>query len=201
MKELDLLKKDWQKVQNNFQEVSENQIYKMIHKRSSSIVKWILIISIIEFVVLNGIGFLLADKNVDRFMELHPYLNILDKVNYIILIGFIYFFYKNYKSISTLSSSKKLLTDILKTRKVVNLYIVWNVFIGSFFGAYGIIDGFTQAYSGSQKEIELTTINVFVLIFTILLISVFIFIFYKLLYGILLNRLHKNYKELQDIDL
>ena len=48
MKELDLLKKDWQKSDNSFEQVSEIEIYKMIHKKSSSIVKWILIISILE---------------------------------------------------------------------------------------------------------------------------------------------------------
>ena len=40
MKELDLLKKDWQKSDNSFEQVSEIEIYKMIHKKSSSIVKW-----------------------------------------------------------------------------------------------------------------------------------------------------------------
>ena len=48
MKELDLLKKDWKKNANSFEQISETEIYKMIHKKSSSIVKWILIISILE---------------------------------------------------------------------------------------------------------------------------------------------------------
>jgi hypothetical protein len=47
MKELDLLK-DWQKNKDSFEQVSEIEIYRMIHKKSSSIVKWILIISIME---------------------------------------------------------------------------------------------------------------------------------------------------------
>ena len=46
MKELDLLKKDWKKNSDSFEQISEKEIYKMIHKKSSSIVKWILIISI-----------------------------------------------------------------------------------------------------------------------------------------------------------
>jgi hypothetical protein len=48
MKELDLLKKAWQNETHSFQQVTEGEIYRMIHKRSSSIVKWILIISIVE---------------------------------------------------------------------------------------------------------------------------------------------------------
>jgi hypothetical protein len=46
MKELDLLKKDWKKSTASFEQISELELYKMIHKKSSSIVKWILIISI-----------------------------------------------------------------------------------------------------------------------------------------------------------
>jgi DNA-binding CsgD family transcriptional regulator len=42
------IKKDWQKSDNSFNQISETEIYKMIHKKSSSIVKWILIISILE---------------------------------------------------------------------------------------------------------------------------------------------------------
>lgn len=64
MNELDLLKKDWKKDKTNFQQVTENDIYKMIHTKSSSIVKWILIISIIEFTLLNGVSFLV---NVDEY--------------------------------------------------------------------------------------------------------------------------------------
>jgi hypothetical protein len=48
MKELDLLKKDWKKNSDSFEQISEKEIYRMIHKKSSSIVKWILIISILE---------------------------------------------------------------------------------------------------------------------------------------------------------
>ena len=52
MDELELLKKDWKKNDGQFKQVSENEIYGMLHKSSSSIVKWIFIISIVEFLVL-----------------------------------------------------------------------------------------------------------------------------------------------------
>ena len=51
MKELDLLKKDWQKNEASFEQVTEKDIYKMIHKKSSSIVKWILILSVLELIL------------------------------------------------------------------------------------------------------------------------------------------------------
>ena len=62
MEELDLLKKDWNK--DHYPKVSENDIYGMLHKSSSSTVKWIFYVSVIEFIVLNGIGFLLTDEKI-----------------------------------------------------------------------------------------------------------------------------------------
>ena len=49
MEELDLLKKAWQKDTHSFEQVTEVEIYKMLHRKSSSIVKWILVISLLEF--------------------------------------------------------------------------------------------------------------------------------------------------------
>ena len=46
MDELDKLKNHWQKSEAAFTQVSEKEIYGMLHKKSSSVVKWILILSI-----------------------------------------------------------------------------------------------------------------------------------------------------------
>ncbi|MBP6000791.1 MAG: hypothetical protein KA513_01005 [Flavobacterium sp.] len=200
---LDLLKKDWKKKEHTFDQVSENEIYSMLHKRSSSIVKWILIISILEFVILNGLGFVISNKEIENFEKLHPYLNLVEKANYFILLGFIYLFYKNYKSISVMDSSKKLLQDIFKTRKTVNFYIYWNIFISCFLGTFGVIDGFNKGIGANNSSNADISTLAYVLIFGISLLLVFGLIigFYKLLYGILLHRLNKNYKELQKMDL
>ena len=61
--ELDLLKKAWKKDEHSYEQVTEKQIYAMIHKRSSSIVKWILMISIAELILWSGISFLFVDEN------------------------------------------------------------------------------------------------------------------------------------------
>lgn len=49
MEELDFLKSHWQK-KESFPQIEANEIRNMLHKSSSSIVKWIFIISILEFV-------------------------------------------------------------------------------------------------------------------------------------------------------
>jgi hypothetical protein len=203
MDELEILKNDWKKKENTFDQVSENEIYNMLHKRSSSIVKWILIISILEFVILNGLGFVISNKEIENFEKLHPYLNLIEKANYFILLGFIYLFYKNYKSISVMDSSKKLLQDIFKTRKTVNFYIYWNIFISCFLGTFGVIDEFNKGIGESNSShTEFSTITYFLIFgFSLLLVFGLIIGFYKLLYGILLHRLNKNYKELQKMDL
>jgi len=205
MKELDLLKKDWQK-NDTFEQVSEVDIYKMLHTKSSSIVKWILIVSILEFVVLNGISLLLNDPKYDAFMRLHPFLNFLEKFNYIVIVAFIYLFYRNFKSISVLNSSKTLIKHILKTRKIVTYYIYWNIFIGGITGALSGIEGFNEGYNTSSgltennKTVALE-VNCISIIIVAVLIMGGIWLFYKLLYGRFLSKLKKNYNELKKIDL
>ena len=198
--ELDLLKKDWKK-KTNFEQVTESDIYKMIHKKSSSIVKWILIISVLEFFILNGISFLVNNDEYNSFLLVHPYLAIFEKLNYLVIIGFIYLFYKNYKTISILDSSKKLIKDILNTKRVVNFYIYWNVLVSTIFAAYGLIDGFTKAFNNVNSKILITSTKFYVIfgVAMVLLIGV-ILIFYHLLYGLLLNKLKSNYNELKKIE-
>ena len=63
MDELDILKQNWKRNAENFPKFSEQDIYAMLHKKSSSIVKWILIISVLEFVFWLGISFLMKDNH------------------------------------------------------------------------------------------------------------------------------------------
>ena len=61
MKALDVLKKAWKKEENSYDQVTEKDIYGMLHQKSSSIVKWILIISILEFAFWNVFAFVFSD--------------------------------------------------------------------------------------------------------------------------------------------
>ena len=72
MDELEILKKDWKKQESSFQQIGEKEIYGMLHKRSSSIVKWILIISVLEFLFLRllDLSIFLDDEYVGGFTEL-----------------------------------------------------------------------------------------------------------------------------------
>ena len=202
MKELDLLKKDWKKCEASFEQVSEKEIYAMIHKKSSSIVKWILIVSILEFVVLNGIGLLLPEDHSNEFNDKFDfYINILEIFSYGITIYFVFLFFKNYKSISVISSTKELAESILKTRKTVKYYIRYNIsyiiLIMISFVAYTIYTDFITKNDFSSEM----TIAIVGLLFLSVIIIALMWGFYQLIYGFLLKKLKKNYEELQKIDL
>jgi hypothetical protein len=209
MKELDLLKRDWQK-NDTFEQVSEVEIYKMLHTKSSSIVKWIFIISILEILLWTSISvFFNTDdylKNI-KHEELDLYFEALTYFNYAVILVFIYLFYKNYVSISTTVSTKQLMKDILKTRKTVQCYVWYNLGMV----ALSLMIGFFMAFTynpevavlmdkvGNNTKVMVITIGVFALIIAAFL-GIF-WLFYRLLYGILLRRLYANYSELKKIDL
>lgn len=209
MKELDLLKKDWKKNSDSFEQVSENEIYKMIHKKSSSTVKWILIISILEILFWTISNFF---SNIDDILQKinHPeiilYMDIIMYFNYAVVFVFIYFFYKNYKTISTTGSTKLLMGSILKTRKTVQYYVWYNlgmIVVSSIFSFFiGYVYNPDMAYIREKLAMNgkamLFSIGVLVLL-TLVFFGMF-WCFYRLIYGTLLRRLYANYKELKKID-
>ncbi|TDE07709.1 hypothetical protein [Flavobacterium sandaracinum] len=209
MKELDLLKKDWQKSDNSFEQVSEIEIYKMIHKKSSSIVKWILIISVLEVILWTCLS-VCFDSNEYlekiKHSEFIPYFEVLSYANYAVILIFIYLFYKNYILISTTASTKQLMQDILKTRKTVQYYVWYNLAMLVFSLIIGFIIAFVynpememlKDKIAENNKVMVITIGVLFLI-SLLLFGLF-WLFYRILYGILLRRLYVNYKELKKID-
>lgn len=209
MKELDLLKKDWKKNSDSFQQISETEIYKMIHKKSSSIVKWILIISILEISFWTFSNFFINTDDVLRKMN-HPEivtaLEFLTYFNYVVVLIFVGIFYKNYKTISTTVATKSLMSAILKTRKTVQYYVWYNLgmivitAILSFFIAfvYNPDMEFLREKLAINGKAMFVTIGILILI--ILGFFGLFWCFYRLIYGTLLRRLYSNYRELKKID-
>jgi len=217
MKELDLLKKDWQKNTASFEQVSENEIYKMIHRKSSSVVKWIFIISIIEL----GLGFVLGlilsftkydEKNVEliKHLGVYGYYIAATVFLYAVIFYFIFKFYSMYRKISVDDNTKKLISTILKTRKVVKQYIAFNLsFFAVFFivfGGYLFYEGYLEGISKSgvahpEMPLNIALISFIVLIFATAIFTFAFWLLYKLIYGILLKRLQNNFEELKKMDL
>ncbi|MES2544040.1 MAG: hypothetical protein V4548_04085 [Bacteroidota bacterium] len=198
MKELDLLKKDWKKNSNSFEQISESEIYKMIHKKSSSIVMWIFIISIIEFLFWTAVYIYQNDAQHHKFLqkygieELEFWVNVF---NYVVLTVFIYLFYKNYKTISTTDTTHQLMENILKTRRSVKIYIWYNYVM--LFIAYAISLYIVIKFSPADAK----TGHITTLFTKFAMWSIAFWVFYQIVYGILLKKLHKNHNELEKIEL
>lgn len=201
MKELDLLKKDWQRSENSFEQVSADAIYQMIHKKSSSVVKWIFIISILEFVILNSLGFLLPNDKISHSPKIETFVMVIDYVSYGVAIFFMYLFYKNYRSITVTSSTKKLMECILNTRKTVRYYIGYNLFLVFFMAAVLFTTEILMEFAANHDSgTEIFFECILILVVISILVSI-VWLFYQLIYGILLKKLNRNYAELKKIDL
>lgn len=210
MEELDLLKKDWQRNDHSSSQFSETEIYKMLHRKSSSIVKWILVISILEILLWTILSICF---NYDEYFkslkhdEIIVWMKFLTYFNYGVILFFIFLFYKNYVNISTTASTKKLMKDILKTQKSVQYYVWYNLGMILFSFMLGIF--FAFAYNPdvtvlkekiNHNQMILVAIIAVLIVSAIVVVGLF-WLFYKLLYGILLKKLTRNYEELKKIDL
>ncbi|MEO8235844.1 MAG: hypothetical protein ABI549_10565 [Flavobacterium sp.] len=216
MKELDLLKKDWNK-NENYPKFSEQEIYAMLHKNSSSVVKWIFIISVLELSFGLALGIIMSFTKFDventKFLKnigIYNYYEAFVSVLYIVIVYFIVRFYLMYKQVSTTDSTKKLMINILKARKTVQNYILFNLiaFAVGFipFFSYVLKISADKASLQATGKIAHISISVYILTFLAILIitgiltTVFWFV-YKLLYGFLLKKLKRNFEELKKIDL
>lgn len=213
MDELELLKKDWQKKEEHHPKLSYDQIYGMIKKKSSSTVKWIFYISIIEFVfwaILNLFSYTKESLELEKTWHVYEITTTLTIINYIVLIYFIYKFYSNYKLISITESSKKLMKNILNVKRTVTQYVWFNIgifvayLIVSLYGNlnYGVnSEKIAEAASQAGNETIFWVMLTGMLLVAITIVLLLIWFFYKLLYGILLSRLRKNYNELKKLEV
>lgn len=210
MDELELLKKDWVKNDDRFEKKSTAQIYPMLLKKSSSIVKTLFYISIAElvfWVAINTMPFLMSDSYRAKHEEMYTsnMFIILSLLSYAIILLFVYLLYRSHKSISVTDNAKKLMQNILKTRKIIKYYVLYNLVLASVSMILAFI--YTSSHDPllAEKIDHFTNkqyiamIGMFMLV-TIVFVAV-IWLFYKLLYGILLRRLNKNYKELKKIEV
>lgn len=209
---LDLLKKDWKKREGKIPQLSYDQIYKMLWKRSSSIVKWIFVISILEFLFWALLTIFTADNEFWNKMErfhLKGFTVVTYVINYAITFFFIFCFYKNYRRISSTDNVAQLIKNILRTRKTVKYYIGYvliSTALISLIFTYFFLDYHTANTVVEDIEKYNFTSFQWIKFFSIMVVGIAIFLgiiwlFYRILYGILLRRLNKNYKELKKLEL
>ena len=210
MDELELLKNSWKKTQNNYPLYNYEELYKMIHKRSTSIVKWILIISIIELILITALD-IFINKNPENDAILNKYhvyyiIKILTYLHYFVILGFIYTFYINFKKINVADNLEKLMSDILFVKKITNYYIIYNLIVMAVtaviysIGAMMYDPVINQMVTNKNKLMLYIGFGLGLVFSFSVLISCF-YLLYKLIYGRLIVKLTKNYEELKKLKL
>jgi hypothetical protein len=206
------LKQDW-KENLKFPKLSKEEIYKLLHKKSSSIVKRIFVFSLIEFGFWTLLSFVIKDneaqKRFDQYEMDHLTIPLII-IGYGVLFYFFIMFYKNYKSISTIASSKGLMEQILKTRKTVKHYVIFNLlflYISIVIGLFIEINNnpdvalLTSKFTASGDYYIYYGIMFVITLLMMAFLTAILLGFYYLIYGILLKKLKNNYKELKKIEL
>lgn len=216
--DIDSLKKTWQD-QEIADGYNQTEIESMLNRKSRNYVKYILWISVAEFVVFGLINFLAifsADFQTD-FTNILTKLHIqnqnevefsLDRIYYwvkifsLIITGvFVVIFYISYRKISIESNLRKFITQILHFKKTVNFFIFSNVFLLILFlGSFTSLIAFTINKQNIQIDNPTLWASVMALVFSLLICIILILLYYKLAYGILLKRLSKNLTQLEQID-
>lgn len=217
MDELELLKKDWQKKDEHLPKLSYNDIYTMIWKKSSSIVKWIFYISIIELVfwILLAIAPFFIDSFLEKLGKIddgftQTFMAISNTITFGIILVFIYFLYKAYRRISSVDDVKSLMESILRTRKIVQYYVGYNLVMAVLVTIYMIYHMFTQdertiklfeTVKEEGSELKFWLLGTVLVVLGMIAVVGFIWVFYRLIYGFLLRKLNHNYKELKKLEV
>lgn len=201
-------KKVWKGQPKEANEVSTLEIYKMTQSKSTSIVKWIFIVGLLEFTFFLVLNLILLEPNYNEIfgnVNLTQFINFSYYFNYLVVALFLIIFYRNYVSVSTVDDTKTLMKKIIKVRKTVKFYIFYNVFINILmliiyniiiFNSPDTIKIILSNYDMAFDESQMMTVYIISQVIAIVMILLFLFLLYYLLYGTLLKKLKKNYKEL-----
>ncbi len=206
--DLETYKKSWgnQQVEN-----TSVDIYKMSRSKSSSIVKWIFIIGVLELIFWTSLNFMVPQKYLEfykdfKVMEL---IKVSTYVHYVVILVFLVLFYKNYNSISITDNTRRLMNRILSVRKTVKYYVHYNlggivlsnaVLIFILLGQPKDLIKAMNADGLNMEANEVITIFIVTSVIMVLVMLTIIWLFYRFTYGRLLKKLNKNYKELDNLE-
>lgn len=215
MDSLELLKEKWQSREQELPKLSYQDIYQMLLKKSSSIVKWIFLISIGELLFWTILAFFVPEssKEINNSLGLKTTFMIVNIIHYCIFALFIYLFYRNYHSIKVTDTIKDLMRSILKTRKTVKNFVIYNVSasillllgVNLFYFSkkdqlYGLMIEKYEGYGAISRESFISVFFISQLVLGVILVGLIV-LFYRIIYGILMKRLKRNYDELQKIEI
>ena len=205
-------KKVWKNQPEEKNKISALEIYKMTQSKSNSIVKWIFIIGLLEFVFWFAINYLGTKNGALEPYEKLNLINFIDNFNYfhyVVVVLFLILFYRNFSLISTIDDTKTLMKNILLVRKTVKWYVYYNLIYAVVFSIilniliFNTPDGInilSGIDNGSFNKEHMMSVFIIAQIVVMAIMILILWLFYYLLYGILLKKLNKNYKELTKLN-
>ena len=205
-------KKVWKNQPEEKNKISALEIYKMTQSKSNSIVKWIFIIGLLEFVFWFAINYLGTKNGALEPYEKLNLIKFIDNFNYfhyVVVVLFLILFYRNFSLISTVDDTKTLMKNILLVRKTVKWYVYYNLIYAVVFSIilniliFNTPDGInilSGIDNGSFNKEHMMSVFIIAQIVVMAIMILILWLFYYLLYGILLKKLNKNYKELTKLN-
>ena len=205
MKDLKQLKEQW--AQQRFEKhYSKEELNRFLKKKSAYSIKWIFYLSIAEFLIYMGLP-LFSPNYLESFayyksLELFGFSIFITIVGYVLLLYFMWQFFKNYREIKIGSSVKKHLDTILSTRRAVNQYFYANIVLLLVF----TIVVFIRAVQMDKHLLGVDHENTSLLVISVVIGLVIAFVLgiygvlYYFIYGRFLKPLKQNEKELKQLN-
>lgn len=215
---IDDLKKSWQE-QPVPEVYQSSEIEAMLNKSSRNYVKYILWISIAEFLFFAAVSIYSVFYTDQTSSFLHIIKKLGAKITYeiekdfthlffffkvlslSITAVFVVLFYRNYKKINIENNLKNFILQIIKFKRTVNLFILTNIIVLIFFAM--VLTIFSMNILKLQ-EIQLqnaTLIGIVVgAIVSVTIGLLLILIYYRVVYGIIMRRLGNKLQQLQKIE-
>ena len=209
MDKLDTLRQEWRNQKFDMQ-LSKEELYELTQKKSISSIKWIFIFSCVEFFAYLLFPFVIPDyfEAFEYYKEIHLYeFSILTSIlGYVILAYFMIQFYLNYTKIKASDSINVLINNIIKSRKSVNKYILYNLGVFVVFLAVVLVNAFQydENYVHLLNQDSTNEGSILKMVFAIIIIMIVVLslliAFYYLFYGRYFFKLKKNIEELKQIE-
>jgi len=216
--DLDSFKKTWQE-QPVQQKYDNNEILKMLNRKSRNYVKYIFWISVFEFLFFSVMGLFYFFQG----EETNGFLNVLEKLgaektpevennfdniylglkilSLLVTAYFVYKFYENYRKIKIEENLKGLITRIIKFKKTVNAFILISILLLVAFTSIFTVFVF-YALNSQNIDPANSAVTIFVIGITLStgLCVLLIWLYYRLVYGIIMRKLDRNLTQLRDIE-
>lgn len=215
MDELDLLRSHWKNNGDRFKKIPRTELYSMLHKKSSSIVWWMLIISFLEFIFWLIVPLFSGDEKDDPVthamnrLDMDYVLEPMSYLSYGIMAFFFFAFYINYRKIKVTDNAKTLMANIVRVRKTATLYInislaliIARALFMSF--VYFTKDaGMTALFDKAAAHGKLFIMGIIATVLVLVSVGILaclVWLYYRVIYGLLLKKLFVNYQDLKKIE-